>query len=208
MCLAYGEEMLIGLAGNKRAGKDSAYKYIRDKHDDPRRPVERLAFADPLKEVTTDILGINGHPIDEMESFKTFGYVDIHHDNSLPRRWVIKGRDFLVRLGEVHKRVFGQDFWVDLCLPRDSDHRNQIWIVTDVRHPNEAQRVLDLGGEVWHIIRRPQEGRDDSNIPPEMITRTLTNSSLEAYHRQIDMAFKMALTKAKLSSKKELLRSR
>jgi hypothetical protein len=49
---------------------------------------------------------------------------------------------------------------------------------TDLRYPNEAQRILDLGGEVWEIIR-PGLSSDghasETPLPRELVSRRIRN---------------------------------
>lgn len=52
--------------------------------------------------------------------------------------------------------------------------------ITDVRYPNEAERVLRLGGEVWEIVRPGLEsdGHDtEKPLPGELVTRVIDNDS-------------------------------
>jgi len=71
-------------------------------------------------------------------------------------------REYLQRYGtESHREVFGTDFWVDMALPIDTDHSDKLLVVTDVRFPNEATRVKDLGGQVWKIERETETAHGD-----------------------------------------------
>jgi hypothetical protein len=47
---------------------------------------------------------------------------------------------------EGHRDIFGDDFWVDQALPIDTDHQGRLLVVTDMRFPNEFERVAALGG--------------------------------------------------------------
>lgn len=128
----------------------------------------------------------------------------------IPRRHQITGRELWQFYGtEAHRaedlgHSFSTNFWVDNVLPcpvshtpgMDSvDHRVQnertlreyypeadVLVVTDVRFPNEAQRVLNLGGEVWEIDADQRIGapRDDhpseQPLPIELVTRKIDNN--------------------------------
>lgn len=84
---------------------------------------------------------------------------------------------------EAHRDVFGSDFWVDALLPLGYEGNPSVWIpnidrplwyrnfrwqdpegttgghpaevclITDCRFDNEAQRIGDLGGQIWRIER-------------------------------------------------------
>ena len=72
------------------------------------------------------------------------------------------------RMGtEVGRELFGETFWIDQCLPRFDSLEGFATptfgpdiVVTDVRFPNEAQRIRDLGGYVWWIERGLQPVND------------------------------------------------
>src|SRR5207244_2103841 len=48
---------------------------------------------------------------------------------------------------------FGDDFWVEQTLPDDDPaYTSKLVVITDCRFPNEAERINDLGGEVWEVV--------------------------------------------------------
>ncbi len=116
----------------------------------------------------------------------------------------ITGRQFLQFYGTESHRAddlgssFGMDFWVDNLLPKgEVDGRPAFWqnfkeswagfadfaVVTDIRFENEAQRILDLGGEVWWIDAEERLGPNEEahiseqKLPDEFISRKLDNNS-------------------------------
>lgn len=71
-------------------------------------------------------------------------------------------RDFLVALGAGCRKVLGPDVWVDALLPTHTTYQSVIpqlnvpavpTVITDVRYANEALRIKQLGGQVWHVER-------------------------------------------------------
>jgi hypothetical protein len=89
----------------------------------------------------------------------------------------LTGRQYLQNLGNHARQVFGDTFWIDQVLPNpaqyDAEDKSDryhelldpmypgidILCVTDVRYPNEAERVKALGGVVWEVLR-PGTGSD------------------------------------------------
>lgn len=102
---------------------------------------------------------------------------------------------------------FGPDFWVDNLLPpgkivnelpqgRGTREYPEFWhnfkegwagyadvaVVTDVRFPNEAQRILDLDGEVWKINADERLGPNtdahpsEQPLPDHLVTRVIDNN--------------------------------
>lgn len=134
----------------------------------------------------------------------------------------ISGREYLQFYGtEAHRDVFASDFWVDAVLPtgeactergnfypqwwdsfKDGDpgyeqYAADLCVVTDVRFPNEAQRVKDLGGVVWKIDREvPGAGDHPSEqmLDPELIDLIIDNNGdLEDYQAMIEIALEHLL---------------
>lgn len=98
----------------------------------------------------------------------------------------VSGREVLQRYGtEAHRDVFGSDFWIDAVLPNPSamnlgrgDYDEwDILVVTDVRFPNEAEAILEAGGEIWHIIR-PGIDDGDSHASEIPLTQTYINKTI------------------------------
>jgi hypothetical protein len=60
-------------------------------------------------------------------------------------------RKFLQRLGDGGRQVFGEDFWVDRLMERARSYDRVV--IPDVRYPNEAAAIQELGGVVIRIDR-------------------------------------------------------
>lgn len=119
----------------------------------------------------------------------------------------LTGREYLQHIGTEARKIFGADFWVDQVLPKpggpfeigrirlgadpkpymqslsdrrlDERYPGVDWLaISDLRFENEAQRVLELGGEVWEVIRPGTEsdGHDSEQVlPRELVTRQIIN---------------------------------
>lgn len=129
---------LIGLAGFARAGKDTVGEILADDYG-----YERRAFADKLRQLAWSIWPHWAQLV-----------ADIGYERAKEAEPNIR-RD-LVALGAGARVVLSPDVWLDACLP----HRGSVGVVgqpptvvTDVRYPNEAQRIIDLGGAVIYIWR-------------------------------------------------------
>jgi hypothetical protein len=86
---------------------------------------ERRAFADPLKDIARD-LGWNGEKDDH-------------------------GRRLLQTLGQSVRAHLGAHVWIDATLD-DIEPGDRV-VVTDVRYPNEAAAIRQLGGVLVRIER-------------------------------------------------------
>lgn len=146
--------MIIGLNGRLKSGKDTTYSIIKELYPE----AQRVSFADPLKNSAAAALGMSR---DYMEALK--GEEDtvwmLFDSAGNATGHVFNIRQYLQRYGtEAHREVFGDDFWVDMALAPDLDHSDQLLVVTDMRFPNEAQRVLDLGGTTVKVEREVETG--------------------------------------------------
>lgn len=172
---------IIGLTGRAQAGKSTVARLIAEELEGQSVTVE--AFADRLKVSAARALGFEGTPQDCVafcDRLKLRGMVGAAIEDG---DYVIaSGRQFLQRYGtEAHRDLFGADFWTDAVLPADgSRHDADVLVVSDVRFPNEAERILDLGGEVWEVSRPggPDVGAghvSEAGIPSALIDLVLLN---------------------------------
>lgn len=183
--------MIIGITGNKLAGKDTIGRHLVHRH-----AFERKSFAAPLKKALAVLFDI---PLEELEQHKVddtvkvaLGYenrpklqdkegntwqpgVDFPEEIVPSAMWSpiisFSVRHLMQRFGtEVGRNTFGKDFWVDRALPLNGDQlkfedgrisTNNI-VVTDVRFENEAERIIDLGGVIIEV-RRPEKDDGDTH---------------------------------------------
>lgn len=157
--------MIIGLNGRLKSGKDTTFSIIKDLYPH----AERVSFADPLKDSAAASLNLPREVMEELKNEEAIRLVfafpnEDGYDELFTRvvEWEMNIREYLQRYGtESHRDVFGSDFWVDMALPLDIDHKDKLLVVTDVRFPNEAIRVLDLGGTIWKIERETVTAHSD-----------------------------------------------
>jgi hypothetical protein len=195
---------LIGLNGRRGSGKNTAAEFISEWASRRDLTTRSRGFADKLKHSALTALGFQVTEQDAIvlaDELKTLGEVSTIIPNQSVY-YAIEGRKFLQLFGtEAHRDIFGDNFWVDALLPHGLSRFDQnvpawydnftykvdensydyvdIACVTDVRFPNEAQRILNLGGQVWEIDRPLDEERDDhaseKPLPRELITLTIPN---------------------------------
>lgn len=142
--------MLIGIIGLAGSGKTLIAKHLVDHRD-----YTRTRFADPLKRMLRDGLGLSQEEVDgdlKMTPNPTFGgRTPRYLMQTLGTEW---GR----------KRVT-HDIWVNLW-KRDVLAIKGDVVVDDVRFPNEAQAIRDLGGVLWRVDR---PGLVTGNHPSESV---------------------------------------
>jgi hypothetical protein len=108
---------------------------------------ERVPFADPLKAMVAQFLQGLGYRQDEAQRL-----VHIDKGATIPLLGVTV-RHLLQTLGtEWGRTCIAPDVWLK-CWAAEAI-RHPLVVVDDVRFPNEAQLLKDMGGELW-LIERP-----------------------------------------------------
>jgi hypothetical protein len=129
-------QIVIGLGHRARAGKDSVANVLCGAYG-----FSRLSFAESLKAAACEIFGWDRRHVDGELKEVVDGY------------WGFSPRWALQHLGtEAVRRVIGDDTWIKSAMLRIRTRGPRV-VITDVRFPNEADAILDLGGEVWRVDR-------------------------------------------------------
>lgn len=142
---------VIGICGQKGAGKDTLAKWFID------RGYVRSGFADPIKWMLNHAFGWQMDDWEDREwkeRRSVFGvmysgeYQVGHYSCNSPR--------FLAQwLGtDVVRRNFGDDAWVNLWKQRWHDTGQLRTVVADVRFQNEVDAIHKLGGIVIRVTRK------------------------------------------------------
>ena len=192
---------IIGINGFKRSGKGEVGKSIA--RNVLVGQVKQVGFADKVKIYGARALGFldrtDEELIEMMDDAKEHWIIDFVRTSTEPTAppivalGHITGRQYLQNVGTEARKIFGDDFWVDQVLPNPAlgrtraegklmdlhgDHTDWL-VITDLRFENEAQRVLDLGGEVWRVHRPGTESdghASEQRLPDHLVTREIDNN--------------------------------
>lgn len=141
--------MLIGLLGYAGAGKDTVASLLPG--------FERRAFADKLRELA---LRINPDLCDNLNGCTYLGSLVDYHGWDKAKREIPEVRRLLQDLGQGAREVLGDTVWIDAVLPPalpgfppTGTYDTLDVVITDVRYPNEAERILALGGKLCVVVR-------------------------------------------------------
>lgn len=134
---------IIGFTGLKGSGKSEAAQALYDN-------AIQINFADALKEMFKELTTFHA----------LYGPSEVRNNT------FIKGTQITVRMAlqkvGVAMRELDEDFWVKLWKARMDNVRatyplNPIvykyWTVADVRFPNEARAIRDMGGCIIRVVR-------------------------------------------------------
>lgn len=170
--------MIIGIAGQKRSGKDTLAEFIRDNYLNITEP-EIISFATPLKNLVCDILNMDkrhteGHlkEVVVRAVLPTLGHVrasikqhlgssyegyagDIHYYlsnqcNEGSNSIIVSYRKAMQHIGTDIFRNAEPNIWLDILNSKLVDGR--CYIIPDVRFHNEAAFVRARGHMV-HVVR-------------------------------------------------------
>lgn len=206
--------MIIGLTGFKQAGKNEVAKKIRQWSS---MPTVELSFAAKLKQSLAAFLGCS---VEDLEEWKNDPYMVVAVGLQVGELGIVQPRMQTVRSAlqrygtEAHREVFGKDFWVDALLPLPDGHpltdtvgliafnkrkyADALYVVTDVRFPNEARRVRQSGGVVVRVVGPDQTETDDGHasetpLPDDLIDRTILNTKRDDNYASLDLEVRKLL---------------
>ena len=221
---------LIAFSGRLGSGKDTAGERLAAMVD---VPTYQLSFARLLKESAAALFDI---PVKDWETYKNdpdakvllqVGWdeaeiVQDHTDDGDPITnpvdvpHIVKeftAREVLQRYGtEAHRKVFGDDFWVDQAMvtyDANQERNKFLFYVTDCRFSNEALAVLNRGGVVVRVTGANEETgthASETPLPNEYITFDIDNSIRDDNFAALDHMLKGLANYLGLPLKAEALR--
>lgn len=160
--------LFIGFAGKKTAGKDTAASILKEIVEEvlPNKTVVHTAFANPLKRMCRDILGVpwvvDPKDKDNLTHLKwenTHSEIRAKYNKTGPMTirevWQVWGTEY--------GRYWDPDIWVKIPFRNPS---NDIVILSDARFPNECDAILNHGGLVYLV----QRGENSQDIHPSEVS--------------------------------------
>lgn len=173
---------VVGISGWARTGKDTVAARLVEKYG-----YTRMSFADPMREALCRLDPLI--TVGEMQGVGLASAVEGLGWEAL-KSLSPDVRGLMQRMGtEVGRDMFGQNFWVDTAI--DSIEDGSKVVFADVRFPNEAEAIKNLGGEVWRVLR-PGVGPANDHISETALDDhsfdmyILNNTTLEDLWEVID----------------------
>ena len=151
--------MIYGLCAPKQSGKSTMANFITTLLPD--LEVERMSFADPLKQMLMVGFGLSREQC----------YGSDEDKNSVIGDWGLMGEALQKKYGkqpndplsvrtlmqlfgtQIMRATFAEDIWVQLLVRKIGDSEADIIVVDDVRFLNEVKAIRSLGGKVIRMYR-------------------------------------------------------
>lgn len=135
---------ILGLGCTAQVGKDTAADYLEKRY--PGR-VKRIGFADKLKKIAMELFGLSYEQCYGAQGIK----------ETIDPRYGLTPREILQSIGEKMREIY-PSIWVDTVFNTTMVELQaagyDCFVISDVRYPNEADRVHDKGGVVVKITRK------------------------------------------------------
>jgi hypothetical protein len=171
---------IIAISGWKRSGKDTVAEYLRDNFG-----AKRLAFADPLKHLVSDLFGIDRRNIDNpskkeapiltlpvlardafsqtVTEFMTKEFRDDQGRNYGNSSMYWTPRALCILIGSA-MRSADPDYWVKKAVSQAEP--GQLYVISDARYKNEINSLKATGANVI-TLRINRFDTSPSNDPSE-----------------------------------------
>lgn len=144
---------IVAFGHRSSVGKDTSAKFL-DTELRVRKPgikIKKVSFASPLKDVTYRMFSWTGIK------------PPIHYENHREDRKIIipaLGMDIVqlwVKMGNLIRKEFHPEVWINAALDGNGF---DVILISDLRYPNEVDKVRSLGGLIYKINRPDAEIRD------------------------------------------------
>lgn len=165
---------LIGFAGRKRSGKDTAAQAGQGVW-------EPMSFAEPMRAMIRALLVYQG--VDE-ETIHRMMYGDLKEAPSI----YLNGRSYreaMQTLGtEWGRDLMGEDLWANILVNAAKASDAETVVVTDVRFQNEVDILRANGGSIFRVERpglaKYDTHRSEAGIDELLVDEVLINDAASA----------------------------
>lgn len=177
--------MIIGFSGPKGCGKDLAYQII--KQNRPNVKIEKIAFADPIKQFLSFLLNIDLETYDKLKRVNNLSLVDSDTNETLT---TIPGRQLVREIG-MKMRDYDEEQFNRYVFEQVINNPDVVYICTDVRFTNEVELIKhQCYGDIVLIER--QGYNYDNHVTETMIEYydyKIINDDLQSYTERVLTTF-------------------
>lgn len=137
-------KMIVGFCGYARSGKDTCANLVLNSNN---MTMLKLGFADSLRDFAYEI---NAY-LPELrmryrEVINIYGYEEAKTEFPCVRR-------YLVNIGNGARLTISPEIWINAVEHRIKTTPVRLYLITDVRYPNEVDFILSRGGIVIYVTR-------------------------------------------------------
>ena len=137
---------IICFAGRKQSGKSSCCEYLYEQLKD-KCSVQIYNFADPLKQVCIDVLGLAPRQCYGEDKYKN-ELVDCQWNEKQ-----LTAREVMQILGTDILRTMQHNVWTGATIRKIQRDKPDLALIGDCRFPNEVEAVQKVGGMVIKLNR-------------------------------------------------------
>ncbi len=175
---------LVGLGCTAQVGKDTAAEYLEKKY--PGR-IKRVGFADKLKEVCMLLFGLSHE--------QCYGAKEVKE--AIDPRYGMSPREIMQKVGDGMRKIYA-DIWIDTVfyttIPQHEEEGYDCFVISDVRYPNEGDKVHAEGGTLVKVLREGAGVKVGADHSSETAMKNYTdfdfildnNGSFEEYYEKLD----------------------
>lgn len=151
---------IIAFSGRKQSGKSTSGEYVKTLalSINPKIYVRTYSFADPLKNICVDLLGLTPQQCwgsdEDKNSLTSLLWENMPGYNGNLTGYMT-AREVMEYVGTKMFRKMKDDIWVKSTLTAIQKDNADIALLLDNRFPNEVDPILDIGGYVIRLMRNP-----------------------------------------------------
>jgi hypothetical protein len=136
--------MLVGICGKAGSGKDTVGDHLIKEYG-----FKKIALADPIKRLVKDVFALDDHTVYDREA----------REQPLEQWGGWSVRKLLQYIGtELFRENIDDSVWVKSLWFKIQNDKENNYVVTDVRFPNELKFFEDHGGDDFTSIKVLREG--------------------------------------------------
>lgn len=177
--------MIIGFSGPKGCGKDLAYQII--KQNRPNVKIEKIAFADPIKQFLSFLLNIDLDTYDKLKRVNNLSLVDSDTNETLT---TIPGRQLVREIG-MKMRDYDEEQFNRYVFEQVINNPEVVYICTDVRFTNEVELIKNQCYGDIVLIERQGYNYDNhvTETKIEYYDYKIVNDDLQSYTESVLTTF-------------------
>ena len=155
--------MVIGISGKIRSGKSRVAKTIIDILEESGKTGVVKSFAQPLYEIISEMYDNDFDTIKKDKQAQIPVYINTRRTQSGFK--ISNYREILQIIGTGARNYGDKDIWVNALFGCNNEkivnhlgnNKDSVWVIEDLRFPNEAKRIRDCNGLLIRVEREQHQ---------------------------------------------------